>query len=79
MNRQSVTMVFRTYLIGVRKNAPRKKAPQKNAPEKIAPRKNASQENCPPSPKEKKRKLTPENLISQLKCNRKRRDDKKID
>ena len=39
-------------------------------------------ENCPPSPKEKKRKkrkLTPEKIISQVKCKRKRKDDKKID
>ena len=49
---------------------------------------NASQENCPPpwkfappSPKEKnkRRKLTPENIISKVKCKRKKRDDKKID
>ena len=38
--------------------------------------------NCPPSPKEKKRKkrkLTPEKITSYVKYNGKRRDDKKID
>ena len=39
--------------------------------------------NLPPIPqrkkKKKKRKLAPENIISYLKCKRKRRDDKKID
>ena len=29
--------------------------------------------------RKKKRKLTPENIISLVKCKRKRRDDKKID
>ena len=43
---------------------------------------NCPQEICLPSPKEKKekkRKLTPEKIIAQIKCKRKRRDDKKID
>ena len=41
-------------------------------PRKIPPKK------LPPIPQRKKRKLTPENIISQVKCKRKRRDDKKI-
>ena len=44
------------------------------------PPKNIAPELCPPKKKkEKKRKLTQENIISQVKCKRKRRDDKKID
>ena len=43
---------------------PRKITPGNQSPKKIALQKNAPQENCPPSPKEKKRKLTPENFIS---------------
>ena len=46
------------------KIAPRKITPGNQSPKKIALQKNAPQENCPPSPKEKKRKLTPENFIS---------------
>ena len=34
--------------------------------------------NLPPIPQRKKIKLTPENIISKVKCKRKRRDDKKI-
>ena len=45
------------------KIAPRKITPGNQSPKKIALRKNAPQENCPPSPKEKKRKLTPVNLL----------------
>ena len=51
--------------------------PGKCLPGKLPP------EVCPPSPKEKKkkkkRKLAPENIISWVKCKRKRRDEKKID
>ena len=51
--------------------------PGKCLPGKLPP------EICPRSPKEKKkkkkRKLAPENIISWVKCKRKRRDEKKID